>query len=101
MSIIYPSKHNVTCNVHVSCNFLLNNVTVIQHVCYTKYVYMDKSLRFQLTDSKRILPTVLNVFVPQGIRRCSAGASVPRCGDGARIREVIANTSRYLILRDS
>jgi len=21
-----PSKHNVTCNVYVSCNFLLNNV---------------------------------------------------------------------------
>jgi len=23
-----PSKHNVICNVYVSCNFLLNNVTV-------------------------------------------------------------------------
>jgi len=22
-----PSKYNVTCNVYVSCNFLLNNVT--------------------------------------------------------------------------
>jgi len=24
--IYYPSKHNVRCNVYVSCNFLLNNV---------------------------------------------------------------------------
>lgn len=46
-----------------------------------------------------MLPTILDVLVPQGIRRRSAGASVPRCGDSARIREVIANTSRYLILR--
>ncbi|EFN87096.1 Heat shock protein 23 [Harpegnathos saltator] len=27
-SNILPSKHNITCNVHVSCNFLLNNITV-------------------------------------------------------------------------
>jgi len=26
--MIRPSKHNVTCNVYISCNFLLNNVTV-------------------------------------------------------------------------
>lgn len=64
------------------------------------YVYIDNGLRFQLTDNKRILPTVLNVLVPQGIRRCSAGASVPRCSNSARIREVIANASRYLILRN-
>jgi len=23
---VHPSKHNVTCNIYVSCNFLLNNV---------------------------------------------------------------------------
>lgn len=37
--------------------------------------------------------------MPQGVRRRSAGASVPRSGDAARIREVIANAGRYLILR--
>lgn len=46
-----------------------------------------------------VLRTVLAVLVPQGVRRRSAGAPVPRSGDAARIREMIADAGRYLILR--
>jgi len=31
------SKHNVTCNVYVNCNFLLNNV-IVEHTCYVTIV---------------------------------------------------------------
>lgn len=43
--------------------------------------------------------TILDVFVSQSVRRCPASTSVPGSGDGARIGEMIADASRYLILR--
>lgn len=47
-----------------------------------------------------ILRTILDIFMSQAIRSCSAGAPVSGSGDRARIRKVIANAGRNLILCD-
>lgn len=33
-----PSKHDVTCNISVNCNFLLNDITYMTHASYNSYI---------------------------------------------------------------